>query len=62
MDKVHSDSYTRIHGDLVHIHAFGIVRWTTLTLGHLYGVHWHSSSLVWQCKLLAVLYLGAISM
>lgn len=62
MDKVYSDSYTRIHGDLVHFHAFGIVCWATLTLGHFYGVHWHRSSLVWQCELLVVLYFGAISM
>lgn len=47
MDKIYSDSYTWIHGDLVYIYAFGILRRPTFTMGYLYGVHWHRPSLVW---------------
>ncbi|CEP18116.1 hypothetical protein [Parasitella parasitica] len=54
--------YPWLHGNLVYIYAIGIVCWTTLALGHLSGICWHRSSIIWKCELLVILHLDTISL
>ncbi|CAO3611112.1 unnamed protein product [Mucor hiemalis] len=59
LDKVYFYSYSRFHGNLVHLYAFCFVRGTSLTLGNFHGIYWYCAKTLWKCELLAVLYTRA---